>query len=165
MRNVHWFTRCNDICILSSRTWLSLQDIIKSDVYSLNRWEREKVITDSSLDFDIARTTKVSLSKITDRFTEFYKKYLFRWLAAKQLEKFQIYFCCMKRFLSRKTFYIYNSIGFASEGKIIIYIAMNLALVLRRCLIFSCFLTLQVEGRTAIASKVVSCVLNLTMPF
>lgn len=35
----------------------------------------------------------------------------------------------MKRFLSRETFYIYNSIGFASEGKIIVHIAMNLALV------------------------------------
>lgn len=86
-------------------------------------------------------------------------------MAAKQLEKCQICFYFMKRFLSRETFYIYNSIGFVSEGKIIIYIAMNLTLVLRRCLISSCFLTLQVEGRTAFASNVVSCALNLTISF
>lgn len=86
-------------------------------------------------------------------------------MAAEQLEKFQICFYFMKRFLSRETFYIYNSIDFASEGKIIIYIPMNLTWALQRCLISSCFLTLQVEGRTAFASNVVPCALNLTMSF
>lgn len=61
-----------------------------------------------------------------------------------------LYFYRVKR-------YVYKSISFALESKIIIYVAINLALVLQQHrLTFSRFATPQVEGRTAFANNRIS---------
>lgn len=55
--------------------------------------------------------------------------------------------------------YVYNSMSFASEGKLITYSAINLTLVLQpHWLVSSCFVTLQVGRSFALANSGIPCV-------